>query len=78
MNRLASRGVNANPDNAGFGPGVVSTVGGITTAGTNGMFYSGGRENEDWVAVRPVVVLESDVTVDDVEPIADQQDEIWE
>ena len=42
------------------------------------MFYSGGDENEDWAAVRPVVVLESDVTLDDVEPIADQQDQIWE
>ena len=25
MNRLASRGVNANPDNANFGPGMVNT-----------------------------------------------------
>lgn len=54
MNRLASRGVNANPDNANFGPGMVNTDGGITNAGTYNMFNSNGNENEDWAAVRPV------------------------
>ena len=68
----------ANPDFAYFGPGVVYADGGIARAGTYCMFSSNGREGEDWAAVRPVVVLESDVTLDDVEPIADQQDQIWE
>ena len=75
---LASRGVGAVPGSAYFGPGVVNTDGGISFAGTYNMFYSRGREYEVWAAVRPVVVLESDVTLDDVEPIADQQDQIWE
>ena len=75
---LASRGVRAYPDYAFFGPGLVGTDGGITIAGTYGMFDSNGYEYGVWAAVRPVVVLESDVTLDDVEPIADQQDQIWE
>ena len=52
--RLASRGVNANSDNANFGPGMVNEDGGMTNAGTNNMFNSDGNENDDYAAVRPV------------------------
>lgn len=51
---LASRGVNANSDNANFGPGAVNTNDGVTNAGTNNMFNSNGDENDDSYAVRPV------------------------
>ena len=77
MNRLASRGVNANPDNANFGPGMVNTDGGITNAGTYNMFNSNGNENEDWAAVRPVVVLKSNITVEQIQVIEDQTEETW-
>ena len=54
MIRLASRGVNANSNNANFGPGMVNEDGGMTNAGTNNMFNSDGNENDDNAAVRPV------------------------
>ena len=55
MNRLASRGVNANSSNANFGPDMVNTEDGITNAGINNMFNSdNGNENDDWAGVRPV------------------------
>ena len=55
MNRLASRGVNANSSNANFGPGAVNENDGMTNANSdNEMFNSDGNENNDGFAVRPV------------------------
>ena len=76
---LASRGVCAVPDGvyAGFGPGVVYDDGGMTGAGFGYVtFYSGGGERDGSVfaAVRPVVLLESDITVEEIQKIADQPD----
>jgi len=74
---LASRGVRAISDVAGFGPGMVYEADGMTIAGTYVMFYSVGREGDDYAAVRPVVVLKSEVSTDEVYKIDDQEEEIW-
>ena len=74
---LASRGVRAYSDFAAFGPGWVNEVGGMTIAGTGYMFNSDGYEDDDCAAVRPVVVLKSEVSTDEVYKIDDQQEEIW-
>ena len=64
MNRLASRGVNANPDNANFGPGAVILEDGITNAGSaNNMFNSDGNENNNGFAVRPVDSINCGYTI---------------
>ena len=74
---LASRGVFAYSASAFFGPGMVFEVGGLPFAGTRNMFYSGGYESDVWAAVRPVVVLKSEVSTDEVYKIDDQEEEIW-
>ena len=74
---LASRGVVAGSDDAYFGPGMVYEVGGMTFAGTVSMFDSVGNERGDYAAVRPVVVLKSEVSTDEVYKIDDQEEEIW-
>ena len=70
---LASPAVNAGSDYANFGPGFVDN--GRVNAG-NGLFGSDG----DWIAiscgVRPVVYLESNITVEDLHKI-DGQEEDW-
>ena len=55
--RLASLGVNANDDNANFGPGMAGSEDGVAMTGTNNMFNSNGDENEDAAAVRPVASI---------------------
>ena len=58
MYRLASRGVNANSDNANFGPGNVNTEDGVTNAEIgNNLFNSNGNENNNAFAVRPVASI---------------------
>ena len=74
---LASRGVYANSVSANFGPGLVNEVDGMTFAGANYMFTSDGGEYDDYAAVRPVVVLKSEVSTDEVYKIDDQEEEIW-
>ena len=58
---LASPGVNDDSSFAGFGPGVVA-VGNVASGFS--LFYSGGRWTTSGMAVRPVVVLESEITID--------------
>ena len=74
---LASRGVFADSVNAAFGPGMVDEYGGMTRAGTVNVFGSGSGERDDYAAVRPVVVLKSEVSTDEVYKIDDQEEEIW-
>ena len=69
---LASRGVYASSDDsyASFGPGFVFTGDGMTLAGVgNYTFGSNGVENgnSDYAAVRPVVILNSDVLIEKIE-----------
>ena len=76
---LASRGAYAYSDGsyACFGPGFVYTGGGVTGAGVGyGAFVSNGGEGDtsDYAAVRPVVILKSDITVDEIQKIADEAD----
>lgn len=76
---LASRGVYAYPDDdcARFGPGLVYDGGGMTLAGVGGdTFFSDGYEYviSDGAFVRPVVLLKSDITVEEIQKIADQPD----
>ena len=70
---LASPAVNANSDNANFGPGNVNN--GNVNAGNN-LFNSNGNWNANSFGVRPVVYLESNVTIEDLHTI-DGQEEDW-
>ena len=74
---LASRGVRANSGIALFGPGLVFEADGMAGANINVLFDSVGHENDGGAAVRPVVVLKSEVSTDEVYKIDDQKDEIW-
>ena len=70
---LASPAVFANSDFAGFGPGVVR--GGRVDAGYD-LFDSYGGWDANSFGVRPVVYLESNITVEDLHKI-DGQEEDW-
>ena len=79
---LASRGVYANSgyDYAYFGPGRVSALGGLAIAGFGYYtFYSYGSENDysGGAAVRPVVILKSEITKSDI-PIIEDQADSWQ
>ena len=70
---LASRAVNADSSGAYFGPGVVASEDGGTFADIGwDLFYSTGYEDGFGLAVRPVIILKSDVMATDVAKIADQ------
>ena len=69
---LASRGVTAYSEFAGFGPAFVAFVGGGAYAGVGYDFFgSEGYVGDFGLAVRPVVILKSDVMATDVAKIAD-------
>ena len=68
---LASSGVRANSSGAYFGPGV---VGGGGVGSVYGLFYSYGGWGAGGFAVRPVVYLNSEVTVEDLHVIDGQED----
>ena len=70
---LASSGVNADSSYAYFGPGFV--VNGIVYS-DNYLFTSDGRWLADGLAVRPVVYLNSEITVEDLH-IIDGQEDNW-
>ena len=70
---LASPAVGAYSGHAGFGPGDVYD-GGVGADG--GLFYSGGGWGAGSFGVRPVVYLESNITVEDLHKI-DGQEEDW-
>ena len=69
---LASRGVLAHSECAEFGPAsVVIDDGGAGAEIGVGLFDSTGGEDDNGLAVRPVVILKSDVMATDVAKIAD-------
>ena len=68
---LASSGVRADSSNAGFGPG---NVHGGYVASADGLFYSRGPWGAGGLAVRPVVYLNSEITVEDLHVIDGQED----
>ena len=68
---LASSGVHANSSSAVFGPGFVGN-GYVYSDGT--LFGSNGYWNADGLAVRPVVYLNSEITVEDLHVIDGQED----
>lgn len=72
---LASSGVGLNgSDFCLFGPGAVREGG----AGTGrGLFRSNGHSRAAWLAVRPVVYLQSGVTVDDLSISSSGSEEPW-
>ena len=77
---LASRGACAYPDDgfAGFYPGIVIDVGGVTMAGFGrDTFFSDGGEYNVWFAVRPVVSLKSNITRNEISRIPDKTEEEW-
>ena len=74
---LASVGVCAYSDCAGFGPATVGVYDGVVGAGAYDMFYSDGGEGKGSLAVRPVVSLRSGVTNEQCAKIADQNDTTW-
>lgn len=71
---LASPGVYARSDGADFGPGAVYD--GFAGSG-DGLFRSNGYWIAYGFAVRPVVVLKSSVTVDQLEVVADKTEATW-
>ena len=71
---LASSGVSAASYGAYFGPGCVDG-GGVLSGGN--LFGSDGYEGWNYFAVRPVVILRSDVTVNDVHKMVDQTEQEW-
>ena len=68
---LASSGVGADSSRAGFGPGGVED-GSVDSGG--GLFDSGGGWDAYGLAVRPVVYLNSEITVEDLHVIDGQED----
>ena len=72
---LASPGVGAGSGNAFFGPGAVG--GGGASSGGGSLFYSDGSWFARGFAVRPVVVLKSNVTVDQVKVVSDKTEATW-
>ena len=68
---LASSGVRAYSSNAGFGPGYV--INGYVRSAFY-LFGSGGNWNANGLAVRPVVYLNSEITVEDLHVIDGQED----
>ena len=68
---LASSGVRAGSSFAAFGPGNVDG-GGVNS--DDNLFYSYGRWRADGLAVRPVVYLNSEITVEDLHVIDGQED----
>ena len=72
---LASSGVGVDgSDDCCFGPGAVDEG----DAGTGcGLFGSDGYSNAGWLAVRPVVYLQSGVTVDDLSVSSTGREEEW-
>ena len=74
---LASRSVYSGSDYAYFCLGTARTVGGVSGADSDDMFYSYGGENRDGFAVRPVVSLKSSVTNSQVQKITDKKETTW-
>ena len=79
---LASRGVCAISDDAFacFGPGIVYAGDGMTLAGiSSNTFESFGYEDDysGIAAVRPVVILKSEITKSDI-PIIEDQADSWQ
>ncbi len=78
---LASRGVRGDSGCALFGPCFVGIFDGVASAGFSFMFDSGGDEFGNRGAVRPVVYLKSDVTVDQLQKRTDiptSGEEAWD
>ena len=73
---LASTGIDSNAF-ADFGIGNVS-AGAVVLDEYASLFNSYGYGNWNYSAVRPVVILKSDVTVNDVHKIEDQTEEVWQ
>lgn len=77
---VAGRGAYAvvGGDGAFFGPGAVFENEDFSRAGLGySAFYSSGSRSSGGLAVRPVVVLKSDVTSENVPKIADKTEETW-
>ena len=79
---LASRSVCAGSDDdyAYFGPGLVDVEDGMSLAGPSSLaFDSHGREFDcsGFAAVRPVVILKSEITKSDI-PIIEDQADSWQ
>ncbi len=72
---LASPGVDAYSGFANFGLGAV--VNGRAGSGGASIFRSSGRWGSGGFAVRPVVVLKSNVTVDQVKVVSDKTEATW-
>lgn len=72
---LASPGVVSLGSSAIFGPG--SVFDGAAASGSGYLFDSDGYWSACGVAVRPVVVLKSNITIDQVKVIPDEAEEPW-
>ena len=73
---LASPGVYAYSSYAAFGPGAVYN--GYAYSGSCDLFYSYGGWRAYGFAVRPVVVLKSNITVEQIQVMEAQTEETWQ
>ncbi len=71
---LGSTGIYIYPDTIGFGPGAVRY--GYADGGGDALFDSYGNWRVFELAVRPVVSLESEVTIDDIK-VVNKTEEEW-
>ena len=74
---LASHSVYSRSGGALFCLGTAVANGGVSRAGSSGMFDSSGVEDGDGFAVRPVVSLKSSVTNSQVQKITDKTEDTW-
>ena len=78
---LASSGVFSFPSDgyAFFAPYAVGELEGLAMAGFSSYcgFFSDGNERGGLYSVRPVVILQSDITKDQISKIADKTEETW-
>ena len=71
---LTSRAVDVGSDYTAFDVRSVN----VGRVGAGALFYSDGDGNDYYFGVRPVVTLKSDVTIEDIQKIGEQQEPTWE
>ena len=71
---LTSRAVDVGSDYTAFDVRSVN----VGRVGAGALFYSDGYEDDRCSGVRPVVTLKSDVTIEDIQKIGEQQEPTWE
>lgn len=74
---LASRGVYTDSSGAFFGVGNVLSMEGTTMVGYDGLFYSQDSYSNNYAAVRPVISLMPEASINEIQKINDKTEETW-